>query len=75
MAVIINQFNSFFSIVFPVWILLALTGLIDKTIGRIYALLVVLIFIILAIMFLQHVILERSLLEEYENKRSDKNDK
>ena len=73
MVSIIQQFHIFFSFVFPIWILLAITGHIAGKLGRIYAILVVLIFIVLSIMLLQHVIMERSLLDEYED-RSDNND-
>ena len=77
MSSVIQQFKIFFSIIFPTWILLAVTGHIAGRLGRIYTVLVVLAFIVLAIMLLQHVIMERSLLDEYnkyEDRRDDEDD-
>lgn len=77
MSSVIQQFKIFFSIIFPIWILLAVTGHIARRLGRIYTVLVVLTFIVLAMILLQHVIMERSLLDEYnkyEDRRDDEDD-
>lgn len=62
---VIRQFQVFFGVIFPLWILLAVTGQLATIIGRIFVLLVLLIFFALAIVLVLRLLTAIDLLDRF----------